>query len=61
MAELVNKSDQSEIQTAKAPRNRSNFDLSHHHLTTLRFGEIFPFFNMEAVNNDKITLRSQHD
>lgn len=61
MAELVNKSDQSEIQTAKAPRNRSNFDLSHHHLTTLRFGEITPFFNLEAVNNDKITLRSQHD
>lgn len=61
MAELVNKSDQSEIQTAKAPRNRSNFDLSHHHLTTLRFGEIAPFFNLEAVNNDKITLRSQHD
>lgn len=61
MAELVNKSDQAEIQTAKAPRNRSNFDLSHHHLTTLRFGEIFPFFNLEAVNNDKITLRSQHD
>ena len=61
MAELVNKSDQSEIQTAKAPRNRSNFDLSHHHMTTLRFGEIAPFFNLEAVNNDKITLRSQHD
>ncbi len=61
MAELVNKSDQSEIQTAKAPRNRSNFDLSHHHLTTLRFGEVAPFFNLEAVNNDKITLRSQHD
>lgn len=61
MAELVNKSDQAAIQTAKAPRNRSNFDLSHHHLTTLRFGEIFPFFNMEAVNNDKITLRSKHD
>lgn len=61
MAELVNKSDQAEIQTANAPRNRSKFDLSHHHLTTLRFGEVFPFFNMEAVNNDKITLRSQHD
>ncbi len=61
MAELVNKSDQSAIQTDKAPRNRSKFDLSHHHLTTLRFGEIFPFFNMEAVNNDKITLRSKHD
>ena len=61
MAELVTKSDQSVIQTAKAPRNRSKFDLSHHHLTTLRFGEIFPFFNMEAVNNDKITLRSKHD
>ncbi len=61
MAELVNKSDQSAIQTDKAPRNRSNFDLSHHHLTTLRFGEIAPFFNLEAVNNDKITLRSQHD
>lgn len=61
MAELVNKSDQSAIQTDKAPRNRSNFDLSHHHMTTLRFGEIAPFFNLEAVNNDKITLRSQHD
>lgn len=61
MAELVTKSDQSAIQTDKAPRNRSQFDLSHHHLTTLRFGEISPFFNLEAVNNDKITLRSQHD
>ncbi len=61
MAELVNKSEQSQIETAKAPRNRSKFDLSHHHLTTLRFGEISPFFNLEAVNNDKITLRSQHD
>ncbi len=61
MAELVNKSEQSAIRTDKAPRNRSNFDLSHHHLTTLRFGEIAPFFNLEAVNNDKITLRSQHD
>lgn len=61
MTDLVTKSDQSEIQTANAPRNRSKFDLSHHHLTTLRFGEVFPFFNLEAVNNDKITLRSQHD
>ena len=61
MSELVNKSEQSQINTAKAPRNRSKFDLSHHHMTTLRFGEIFPFFNLEAVNNDKITLRSKHD
>lgn len=61
MAELVTKSDQSAIQTDKAPRNRSKFDLSHHHYTTLRFGEVFPFFSLEAVNNDKITLRSQHD
>lgn len=52
------KSDLVKSQVSKAPRNRSSFDLSHHHLTTLPFGYVLPFFKMETVAGDKITLRS---
>ena len=52
------KSDLVKAQVSKAPRNRSTFDLSHHHLTTLPFGYVLPFFKMESVAGDKINLRS---
>lgn len=54
------KSDLIKSQSADAPRNHSKFPLSHHHYTTLRFGEIAPFFEMESVAGDKISLRSAH-
>ena len=54
------KSDLIKSQGANAPRNRSNFNLSHHHYSTLRFGEISPFFWLETVGGDKINLRSEH-
>lgn len=52
------KSDLVKSQVSKAPHNMSTFDLSHHHLTTLPFGYVLPFFKMESVGGDKITLRS---
>ena len=54
------KSDLIKSQGAEAPRNRSKFNLSHHHYSTLRFGEISPFFELETVAGDKINLRSAH-
>lgn len=54
------KSELVKSQGADAPRNRSNFPLNHHHYSTLKFGEIAPFFEMESVGGDKITLRSAH-
>lgn len=54
------KSDLIKSQGAKAPRNRSNFNLTHHHYSTLRFADISPFFEMETVGGDNISLRSAH-
>lgn len=61
MSSLVQKSDLISKQDSKAPRSRSKFDLSAHHLTTLQFGKVMPFFNLETVNGDKINLRSAHN
>lgn len=60
MATLVEESKLVSSQDSKSIKARSKFDLSHHHLTTLPFGMVVPFFNMETVNGDHITLRSQH-
>lgn len=54
------KSDLIKSQGADAPRNRSKFNLTHHHYSLLKFGEISPFFEMETVAGDKINLRSAH-
>lgn len=43
------------------PRNRSRFPLSYSFFDTDRFAEYKPFFVMEAVSNDKITLNSAHE
>lgn len=60
MASIVDKSTLVDSQDSKSIKARSKFDLSHHHLTTLPFGEYVPFFSMECVNGDNINLRSQH-
>lgn len=60
MASIVDKSTLVDSQDSKSIKARSKFDLSHHHLTTLPFGEYVPFFSMECVNGDDIKLRSQH-
>lgn len=60
MASIVEKSTLVDSQDSKSIKARSKFDLSHHHFTTLPFGEYVPFFSMECVNGDDIKLRSQH-
>ncbi len=60
MASIVDKSTLVDSQDSKSIKARSKFDLSHHHFTTLPFGEYAPFFSMECVNGDDIKLRSQH-
>lgn len=60
MSSIVDKSTLVDSQDSKSIKARSKFDLSHHHLTTLPFGEYVPFFSMECVNGDNINLRSQH-
>lgn len=60
MASIVDKSTLVDSQDSKSIKARSKFDLSHHHFTTLPFGEYVPFFSMECVNGDDIKLRSQH-
>lgn len=60
MSSIVDKSTLVDSQDSKSIKARSKFDLSHHHLTTLPFGEYVPFFAMECVNGDNINLRSQH-
>lgn len=60
MSSIVDKSTLVDSQDSKSIKARSKFDLSHHHFTTLPFGEYVPFFSMECVNGDDIKLRSQH-
>lgn len=60
MSSIVEKSNLVDSQDSKSIKARSKFDLSHHHLTTLPFGQYVPFFSMECVNGDDIKLRSQH-
>lgn len=43
-----------------APVSHSKFDLSYHNFLTTSYGEITPFFRMEGVPGDKITLRNSH-
>lgn len=43
-----------------APRTRSTFNPSYRNYQTMRFGEVTPFFCMEAVAGDKIQLQSRH-
>lgn len=47
--------------SASSIKTRSKFDLSRHNLGTFRFGENAPFFVMECVPKDKVTLSSKHD
>lgn len=51
----VNKAD------GKSVHTRSQFDLSYPVFCTRRFGEYSPHFVMEAVADDKITVRSSDD
>lgn len=60
MATLVQESKLVSSQDSKSIKGRSKFDLSHHHFTTLPYGKVIPFFNMETVNGDDINFRSQH-
>lgn len=55
------KSEFSERTESKsAPVSHSKFDLSYHNFLTTSYGEITPFFRMEGVAGDKITLRNSH-
>lgn len=47
-------------ETKSAPVSHSKFDLSYHNFLTTSYGEITPFFRMEGVPGDKITLRNSH-
>ena len=47
-------------ETKSAPVSHSKFDLSYHNFLTTSYGEITPFFRMEGVPGDRITLRNSH-
>lgn len=44
----------------KAPKHRSDFDLSYRFANTIRYGFASPFFKFEGIPGDKVSLRSAH-
>lgn len=47
-------------QSQSAPRFRSKLPLSRSVATTLRFGEVTPFYALETINNDNLPFGSKH-